>query len=335
MNIGINGLGRIGKLVFRLLLDYDDIKTIVINDPIQFENIVHLIKYDSIHGRFTKNVIIGNNSITIQDKHIFIYHHTQPQNIPWKKHKIHYVVESSGQFKTADNLKLHLDAGAENVILCQPALGLLDKTVVMGVNEQSIVPSDKLISNASCTTNCIAPLLSVLHKNYNIEKAFFTTVHPFTSNQSLLDGQHADLRRSRSAMCNIIPTSSTAVGAIETIIPELTGKVDGFATRVPIPIGAYVEIVAKLQNSTSTNEINSLIKYHCETTHKNIIAYTEDPLVSSDIVGLPYSAIFDSLSTKCIGGDLVQLLAWYDNETGYSHRVVDLIKHVQQIKLNQ
>ena len=324
--VGINGLGRIGKLVLRTLLEQDSVELVAINDPIPTESILHLLKFDSVHGRYKSSISIENNNLKINNKTIAVFHEKTPTSIPWNELGVEYVIEASGEFKSADTLKLHLEAGAKNVILCQPANGGIDRTVVIGVNEETISIDDTIISNASCTTNCIAPLLKVLNDTFGVTKAFFNTVHPSTNNQSLLDGHHNDIRRSRAAMCNIIPTTSSAVGVIDLVLPVLSGKIDGFATRVPITIGSYVEIVASLKTETTIADIHQAFKFASLHEYNGIIEFADDALVSSDIIGNTNSAIYDSLSTKLIDGDLVQILAWYDNETGYANRIVDLLE---------
>jgi glyceraldehyde 3-phosphate dehydrogenase len=324
--IGINGLGRIGKMVLRTILDRDQVELVAINDLIPIDSIVHLLKYDSVHGQYKRSITIQNDNLIIKNKSIAVYHEKTPATIPWIELGVEYVIEASGEFKSADTLKLHLEAGAKKVILCQPAIGGIDRTVVIGVNENTIKKTDTIISNASCTSNCVAPLLKVLDDEFGVSKAFFNTVHPSTNNQSLLDGHHNDLRRSRAAMCNIIPTTSSAVGIIDLVLPQLSGRVNGFATRVPITIGSYVEIVATLQNNTTIEKIHQAFKKASRKTYKGIIEYSDEALVSSDIIGNSSSAIYDALSTKLIDGNFVQILAWYDNETAYAHRIVDLLE---------
>jgi len=324
--VGINGLGRIGKMVLRTILDRDQVELVAINDLIPIDSIVHLLKFDSVHGQYKRSITIQNDNLIIKNKSIAVYHEKTPAMIPWNELGVEYVIEASGEFKSADTLKLHLEAGAKNVILCQPAIGGIDRTVVIGVNENTIKKTDTIISNASCTSNCVAPLLKVLDDEFGVSKAFFNTVHPSTNNQSLLDGHHNDLRRSRAAMCNIIPTTSSAVGIIDLVLPQLSGRVNGFATRVPITIGSYVEIVATLKNNTSIEKIHQAFKKASRKTYKGIIEYSDEAVVSSDIIGNSSSAIYDALSTKLIDGNFVQILAWYDNETAYAHRIVDLLE---------
>jgi len=290
--------------------------------------LANLLRYDSQHGQFSFVKSFGEDFIELGDRKVSLFHETSPENIPWGKYGVDCVLEASGMFKTRPDLEKHLGSGAKKVILCQPSDGLLDFTVVMGVNEQKLETSHFIISNSSCTTNCIAPVLKILDSNFGIKKAFFNTVHPYTNNQSLHDGPHSDLRRSRAALCNIIPTTSTAVESIQKVLPELAGKVDGFATRVPVPLGAYVELTALLGSKVSVKDINEVFENGSCGKFKGIVEYSTNPIVSTDIVGNPHSAIFDSEYTKVVGENFIQVLAWYDNETGYSHRVVNLLKYL-------
>jgi glyceraldehyde 3-phosphate dehydrogenase len=325
VKIGLNGCGRIGKLLLRILSESDKFEVVAINDPMPANILFNLLKYDSLHGKFDKLIDYKQDAIFLNNKKIALFHETDPIKIPWQDYGVSCVLEASGQFKTRESLEKHLSATVRKVILCQPADGIIDRTIVLGVNENCLLPIDTIISNASCTTNCIAPVLKVLNDKYGIEKAFFNTVHPYTNNQSLHDGPHVDLRRSRAALCNIIPTTSSAVKPLKLVLPELSGKIDGFATRVPVPLGAYIEITAILNNNTTLENLNAEFKQASENHLKGIIEYSDDPLVSTDIIGNDHSAVFDALSTKVIGGNFVQVLAWYDNETGYSNRVVDLL----------
>lgn len=324
--IGINGCGRIGKLLIRMLSRCPEFELVVINDPMPSETLLHLLRFDTLHGRFEATAGDRPDSIVIDDQIVDILHESLPENIPWGTYGVDCVLEASGKFRTTTKLKQHLASGAKKVILCQPSLDEIQNTIVMGVNDHLVRRSDTILSNASCTTNCIAPLLKVLHEKYEVKRAFFNTVHPYTSNQTLHDGPHIDPRRSRAALGNIIPTTSTAVEALNKVLPSLSGRIDGFATRVPVPLGSYVEITAQLKHSTSVESINAAFKEAAEHKMKGIIEYCTDPVVSSDIIGNSHSAVFDALCTKVIGGDFIQVLAWYDNETAYSQRVIDLLR---------
>jgi glyceraldehyde 3-phosphate dehydrogenase len=327
VRIGINGVGRIGKLVFRLLTASDKFDLVAVNDPMPLSTLKTLLKHDTLHGRYNAIDDSDESKLIVNGREIAVSHFTSPEQIPWQQYNVDCVIESSGQFKTRRQLEKHLVGGAKRVLLSQPAEDNLDRTIVMGVNDHILLPGDVIISNASCTTNCLAPLIKVLADTFGIEKTFFNTVHPFTNNQSLMDGPHSDPRRSRSAFCNIIPTTSTAVKSLKTVMPEMVDKIDGFATRVPVPIGSYIEISAQLSRKTDVKEINKAFYEASKKYGKQIIEYSTEPLVSSDITGNSHSAIFDSLCTKVLGGDFVQVLAWYDNETAYSHRIVDLLEY--------
>jgi glyceraldehyde 3-phosphate dehydrogenase len=326
IKIGINGCGRIGKLLVRLLAASEEFEITIINDPMPASVLVNLLRYDSQHGRFEGINGCGDDFIEIGSSKIALLHKRTPKEIPWGDFSVDCVLEASGMFKTRAALEMHLVSGAKKVVLCQPSDDRLDGTIVIGVNDYLLQPEHSIISNSSCTTNCVAPLLKVLNEEFGVEKAFFNTVHPYTNNQSLHDGPHNDLRRSRAALCNIIPTTSTAVVSLQKVMLELAGRVDGLATRVPVSLGAYVEITALLQQNVTVDNVNQLFQFNATGSMKGIIEYCSDPIVSTDIIGNPHSAIFDSLCTKVIGGNFVQLLAWYDNETGYSYRIVDLIK---------
>lgn len=327
LKIGINGFGRIGKLVFRYSEPEPQMEVTHINDKMGIDLIRHLLKYDSIHGQFEGTVKIEDNYLIINDRKILVTNYAEPSEIPWQKSEVQYIVDSSGKFKTSQKLEGHLRGGVKKVILSSPAeKNQIDRTVVLGVNQKEIQSNDKFISNASCTTNCVSIVLKVLLDEFGIERAFLNTVHPFTNNQNLQDGFHKDFRRARSAYNNIIPTTTSAIDTTSIVIPELRGKFDGFATRVPVADCSFVEINAQMSKKTSIYEINEAYRFHSENHLKGILEYCEEPIVSSDVTNNRHSAIFDALATKIIGGDFVQLLAWYDNESGYSSRIIDLIK---------
>lgn len=329
IKIGINGFGRIGKMVFRLAENDPHVQVTHINDKMDIRLMAHLLKYDSIHGRFNANISIkDDNHLMVNKKEIFVTNEMSPVDIPWSKTSVDVVVDSSGHFKTADKLQAHLQQGVQRVILsCPPDDNSIQRTVVMGVNHKLITSDDRIISNASCTTNCIAVALKVLNDEFGIVRGFMNTVHPTTNNQNLQDGVHSDYRRARSAMNNIIPTTSSAVKTTKLVIPEMTNIFDGFATRVPINDCSFVELAAELHQQVTTRNIKDAFMRHAEGDLKPYLEYTEDPIVSSDITDNPHSAIFDALSTKVIGGNFIQLLVWYDNEYGYSSRIIDLIKY--------
>lgn len=326
VKIGINGFGRIGKIVYRLLTNNPDIDVVAINDPAETGTLAHLLKYDSVHGIFDAQISYDDNFLYVNNKKTLVIREKEPSKIPRTESGIDIVIESSGRFMKKALLQQHIDSGASKVILSCPAEDELDKTVIIGVNDKELLPEHKIISNASCTSNCIAPILKILNEEYGIENAFMNTVHPFTNNQSILDAPHKDLRRARTSGNNIIPTTTTAIKAVHTVMPYFVNRFDGIATRVPVPDGSYVELTAVLSKNSSINAINDLFKAKSSGDYKNIVEYSEDPIVSSDIIDNPHSAIFDSLSTKVLNGKLVQIIVWYDNEFGYSNRVVDLIK---------
>jgi glyceraldehyde 3-phosphate dehydrogenase len=325
IRIGINGFGRIGKVVFRLLQDIPHMEVVVINDLTDIRTLAHLLTYDSTHGKFKHDVQVTENHMVVNGKKTLITSFHQPEEIPWRNLAVDYVLESSGRFTTKTLLQKHLDAGAKKVLLSCPSQDPLDKTIVIGVNDHELRPEHRIISNASCTTNCIAPILKIFDQHTGLEGAFLNTIHPFTNNQAIIDAPHADLRRARTAGVNIIPTSSTAIAAVISVMPEMKGRFDGHSVRVPVHNGAIIELSAQLKTAVTRSGVNRLMKAQSEGAFRGILAYTEDPIVSSDIIGDPHSAIFDALSTRVLGKTFVQVIAWYDNETGYSCRIVELL----------
>lgn len=325
VRIGINGFGRIGKMFFRLLAHHPEIELVGINDLMDDEMLLYLLKYDTVHGKFTKEVRVVDNKLHINGLQVHIGHYENPSQIPWKEWDVDIVVESSGHFTTRESLQQHIDAGAKRVILSSPTSDALDFTVVIGVNEDKLLPKHKIISNASCTANCVAPVLNLLNKEIGIESAFLNTVHPYTNNQRIIDSPHHDFRRSRASANNIIPTSTSAIGAIHTIIPELKNKFNGISTRVPIVCGALSELVITFPEKVTEESINSLLMKYAHGSMSNILKYATDPIVSSDVIGSEYSCIFDSLATKVVSNNTAQIILWYDNEIGYSNRLVDLV----------
>lgn len=323
LKVAINGFGRIGRLVFReLLTRNNDIELVGINDLTDVNTLAHLFKYDSVHGIFNGEISTDGNNFVINGKKIAVSAERNPENIPWGETDI--VVESTGIFRDRDGMTKHLNNGAKKVILSAPAKGELDATVVLGVNENVLTGNEKLVSNASCTTNCLAPMVKVLNDNFGVKKGFMTTVHAYTNDQSLLDMPHSDLRRARAAAVNAIPTSTGAAKAVGLVLPELKGKLQGYAVRVPVPDGSLTDLTVELGKEVSKEEINTVMKQAAETSLKGILQYSDEPLVSSDIVGNPYSCIFDSQLTDA-NGSLVKVVGWYDNEFGYSNRTADLV----------
>ena len=326
IKVSINGFGRIGRITFRNLLEKPEVEIVAINGTLPFETRLHLLKYDSVHGRFNGEAHLENDHLVVNGHSIPLYLQRDPALIPWAQHDVDVVIESSGVFRSREGMEKHLAAGAKKVLLTAPAdkADDVDATIVMGVNEQVITPDLKLISNASCTTNCLAPVAKVLNDKFGIRRGFMNTIHSYTNDQIILDGNHKDLRRARAAAVSIIPTSTGAAKAVGLVLPELKGKMDGFAMRVPTPDGSVVDLSAELERDVTAEEINAAIKDAAQGSMKNIIEYTEDPIVSIDIVGNPHSSIFDAKLTKVMGGNFIKVVAWYDNEFGYSKRVADL-----------
>lgn len=324
--VAINGFGRIGRLVFRATLGKDDIDVVAVNDLTDTRTLAHLLKHDSVHGPLTQEVSYDDENLIVDGKKIRVYAEKNPADLPWKELDVDVAVESTGFFTTREKCALHLEAGAKKVILSAPSKDALDMTIVKGVNEHDYDASKHyIVSNASCTTNCMAPIVKVLQDNFGIEKGFMTTTHSYTGDQKLVDAPHKDLRRARSAALNMIPTSTGAAKAVAEVIPSLKGKLDGIAIRVPTPDGSVTDMVFELQKEASVEEINGLIKSVSENELKGIIDYLDFPAVSSDIVNNSASSVFDPEYTK-VNGKLVKLLSWYDNEWGYSNRVVDIIQ---------
>lgn len=330
VKIGINGFGRIGRCVFRAGFGRNDIEFVAVNDLTDAKTLAHLLKYDSIHGRFTRKVEAKGNSIMVDGIEVKVLAEKDPEKLPWGDLGVDVVIESTGRFRDRETASKHLKAGAEKVIISAPAKDP-DWTVVLGVNEKDYDPEKhNVISNASCTTNCLAPVAKVLLDNFGIKKGLMTTVHAYTSDQRLLDLPHSDLRRARAAAVSMIPTTTGAAAAVSLVLPELKGKLDGMAVRVPTSNVSLVDLVVETENETSTEEVNNALKKAADTELKCILACTEEPLVSVDFNGNPYSSIVDLQSTAVIGGNLVKVLSWYDNEWGYSNRMVDLALYLSK-----
>ncbi|WP_115727341.1 type I glyceraldehyde-3-phosphate dehydrogenase [Actinomyces culturomici] len=322
--VGINGFGRIGRNFFRAALEQGaDIEIVAVNDLTDTKTLAHLLKYDSILGRFGGEVSYDETSIIVNGKAIKVLAQRNPADLPWGELGVEVVVESTGFFTDGEKAKAHLEAGAKKVVISAPAKNV-DGTFVMGVNEKDYDNATmNIVSNASCTTNCLAPLAKVLHENFGIVRGIMTTIHSYTGDQRVLDAPHSDLRRARAAALNMIPTKTGAAQAVALVLPELKGKFDGLAVRVPTPTGSLTDLTFQAEKEVSVEAINAAVKAAAEGELKGILAYTEDPIVSTDIVGDPHSSIFDALETKVIG-DLVKVLSWYDNEWGYSNRLVQL-----------
>jgi len=325
IKIGINGFGRIGRNVFKIIQQRNNMEVVAINDLTDAKTLAHLLKYDSVHGKFKGKILAKENTILVENKEVKILSIKNPADLGWNKLGVDIVIESTGVFRKREQVAAHLEAGAKKVILTVPAKGEIDNTIVLGVNIEDLKENNQIVSNASCTTNCLAPMVKVLQDNFGIAKGLMTTVHAYTNDQKILDLPHSDLRRARAAAINIIPTTTGAAKAVAKVIPSLAGKINGMAMRVPVKDGSIVDFVADLEREVTVDEINAAMKKASENEMKGIMEYTEEPIVSSDVIGNPHSVIFDALSTMVIAGTMVKLIGWYDNEWGYSNRVVDLI----------
>ncbi|MBR9692181.1 type I glyceraldehyde-3-phosphate dehydrogenase [Candidatus Woesearchaeota archaeon] len=334
IKVAINGFGRIGRMVLKAGLGDPKIEFVAINDLTDNKTLAHLFKYDSVQPKFEGKVEATDSEIIINGKKIKATAEKDPEKLPWKELEVDVVVEATGFFRTNVSANKHILAGAKKVLVSAPCKceandeGVCEiplKTLVMGVNEHEY-NNEPIVSNASCTTNCLAPLVKVLNDNLKIKKGFMTTIHAYTADQRIVDGPHKDLRRARAGAVNIIPTTTGAAKAVTEVIPELAGKLDGMAIRVPVPDGSVTDFVVEVEKGTTAEEINKLFKSVAENELKGILEYTEEPLVSTDIIGNPHSCIFDALSTNVIEGNLIKVLGWYDNEWGYSCRMVDMIK---------
>jgi len=322
MKVAINGFGRIGRMTLRALLDKKDIEVVAINDLTDIQLLTHLFKYDTSHGKFPGTVAQEENCIVVNGRKIRLLNERAPEKLPWKDLQVDTVIESTGRFTQRDLAQLHITAGAKKVLITAPATGNV-KTIVAGVNNTQITEADDILSTASCTTNCIAPLLYLLDKEYGIVSGFMSTIHAFTMDQMLQDGPHKDFRRARAATQSIIPTTTGAAKAIGDVLPALKGKLDGFSYRVPVIDGSIADMSVNLVKHASANEINELFKYHASTSLKGVLEYTEEPLVSADILGNTHSSIVDGTLTRSIG-NLVKIVSWYDNEVGISNRLAEL-----------
>lgn len=330
VRVAINGFGRIGRNVFRAGFKDEEIEFVAVNDLMDPGTLAHLLKYDSVHGRFQGEVRAGDGGISVNGREIRVFAERDPGNLPWSRLDIDVVVEATGLFTHREGAEKHLKAGAEKVIISAPAKEP-DVTIVMGVNHESYDrDKHRIISNASCTTNCLAPVAKVLNDSFKLKRGFLTTCHSYTSSQRILDLPHRDLRRARAAALSIIPTTTGAAKAIGIVLPELSGKLDGMALRVPTPNGSINDLVAELGREVTKEEVNAAFKEAGEGELKGILEYTEEPIVSRDIIGNPHSSIVDGLSTNVIEGSLVKVLAWYDNEWGFSCRMLDLIKYISK-----
>ena len=323
--VAINGFGRIGRLVYRALAERRaEFEVVAVNDLSDAATLAFLLKYDTVHGRFKGKVSAEGTNLVVDGKKIPVLAEKDPASLPWGKLDVFFVVESTGVFRKKDEISKHLKAGAKKVLLTVPAKDEIDATIVMGVNDNTLKASHAIISNASCTTNCVAPMVKVLHEAFGVERGLMTTCHAYTNDQRVLDLVHKDLRRARAAALNIIPTTTGAAKAVGEVIPELKGKLDGLSLRVPVPDGSVTDLVAVLKKEVRVDEVNAAFKAAAEGKLAGILEYTEDPIVSSDVIGSSASCVFDALSTFAIG-NLVKVIGWYDNEWGYSVRCLDVM----------
>jgi glyceraldehyde 3-phosphate dehydrogenase len=324
--IAINGFGRIGRLTFRNLIENDNVEIVAINDLTATDMLAHLLKYDSAHGRFNGTVEHTENSLIVNGKEITVYAQRDPETLPWAELGIDVVIESTGFFRDAEGMGKHIKAGAKKVALSAPASGDI-KPIVLGVNDGELTADDTMVSNASCTTNCLSPMAKVLDEKFGIESGFMCTIHAYTSDQRIQDAPHSDKRRARAAAVNMIPTSTGAAKAVALVLPQLKGKLDGYAMRVPTITGSATDLTVTLSKEVTAEEVNAAMKEAAEGPLKGILMYTEDPIVSSDIVGDKHSCVFDAGVTSA-KGNLVKVLGWYDNEAGYSARLANLVERL-------
>jgi len=330
IRIGINGFGRIGRTVSRVMQQRGDFEIVAINDLADPKALAHLLKYDSVFRCFNGTVEAAENAIIVNGNKIRVTSERDPAALPWKQMEVDFVIESTGIFRERAQIQKHLDAGAKKVLLTVPPKGEIDAMIVLGVNDDMLKPEHKIISNASCTTNCLAPMVKILNDEFGLERGLMTTVHAYTNDQKVADMIHSDMRRARAAAQNIIPTTTGAAKAAGKVIPELDGKLNGIALRVPVVDGSITDFVAVTKKKVTVESVNAAVKSAAGGALKGILEYCEDPIVSSDIIGNPHSCIFDSLSTMCLGDNMVKVLGWYDNEWGYSNRVCDLIKFAME-----
>lgn len=326
IKVAINGFGRIGRLSFRQLLTKESVEVCAVNDLTSVETLAHLLKYDSIHGRFPGEVRVEDGHLVVNGQTIRVFAERDPSALPWGDFGCDVVVESTGVFRDPEGAGKHLTAGARKVVISAPANGGV-KTIVLGVNDDVLTADDTILSNASCTTNCLAPMAKVLNDNFGLEQGYITTIHSYTSDQVIQDAPHSDLRRARAAAMSMIPTTTGAAVAVGLVLPELKGKLDGVAVRVPTPTGSLTDLVAMLSCEVTAEEVNAAMKAAADGPMKGILEYTEDPIVSADVVGNQHSNIFDAGMTSA-QGKFVKVFGWYDNEVGYSARVADLVTRI-------
>jgi len=332
MRVGINGFGRIGRSVFRVLNNRDDIDVVAINDIFDKDALTYLLKYDTVMGRFPGDISLDSDILSAGNQKVKLIAERVPEELPWGELGVDIVIESTGIFRMKSQLESHLNAGAKKVILTVPAKDEIDYTVVLGVNDEGLKPEHRIVSNASCTTNCLAPMAKVLNESFGIELGVINTIHAYTNDQRLADVPHSDWRRSRAAAENVIPTTTGAARAVGVVLPELNGKLDGIAMRVPVPDGSVVDFNVRIKVDVTVDQVNDAVRSASESgSLKNILEYSTLPVVSSDIIGNSHSSIFDAPFTRVIDGNYIKTLNWYDNEWGYSNRVVDLVSLLGQV----
>ena len=332
MRVGINGFGRIGRSVFRVLNNRDDIDVVAINDIFDKDALTYLLKYDTVMGRFPGDILLDSDILRAGNQKVKLIAERVPEELPWGELGVDIVIESTGIFRMKSQLDSHLNAGAKKVILTVPAKDEIDYTVVLGVNDEGLKPEHRIVSNASCTTNCLAPMAKVLNESFGIELGVINTIHAYTNDQRLADVPHSDWRRSRAAAENVIPTTTGAARAVGVVLPELNGKLDGIAMRVPVPDGSVVDFNVRIKTDVTVDQVNDAVRSASESgSLKNILEYSTLPVVSSDIIGNSHSSIFDAPFTRVIEGNYIKTLNWYDNEWGYSNRVVDLVSLLGQV----
>ena len=332
MRVGINGFGRIGRSVFRVLNNRDDIDVVAINDIFDKDALTYLLKYDTVMGRFPGDISLDSDILSAGNQKVKLIAERVPEELPWGELGVDIVIESTGIFRMKSQLESHLNAGAKKVILTVPAKDEIDYTVVLGVNDEGLKPEHRIVSNASCTTNCLAPMAKVLNESFGIELGVINTIHAYTNDQRLADVPHSDWRRSRAAAENVIPTTTGAARAVGVVLPELNGKLDGIAMRVPVPDGSVVDFNVRIKVDVTVDQVNDAVRSASESgSLKNILEYSTLPVVSSDIIGNSHSSIFDAPFTRVIKGNYIKTLNWYDNEWGYSNRVVDLVSLLGQV----
>ena len=329
VRVAINGFGRIGRITYRALLKKENVEVVAFNDLTDTKTLAHLFKYDSVHGKFDGTVDVDGDKLIINGNAIRVYSERNPADLPWGDLKVDIVVECTGIFRKREQMNWHIEAGAKKVLLSVPSAAAddVDKTIVLGVNDNLLTADDKLVSNASCTTNCLSPIAKVLHDNFGIKSGLMNTIHSYTNDQIILDSPHKDLRRARSAAVSIIPTSTGAAKAIGLVIPELEGVLHGLAMRVPTPDGSVVDLTCELEKVPTVEELNAAMKAAADGPMKGILEYCTDPIVSIDVVGNTHSSIFDAELTM-VKGNIVKVISWYDNEAGYSNRLADMVERM-------